>query len=79
MLSALTLSNGSDTTQRQMMLQKGGVKIWRPRQLYVGAEKRDYVDLNHRETKPSTDPSQEPTKVAHYHSKRVFLSRGAKL
>lgn len=58
-----------------MMLQKGGVKIWRPRQLYVGSEKRDYVDLDVRQAKPITDPSQQPTKVAHYHSKRVFLSR----
>ncbi|KAK7033195.1 citrate synthase [Favolaschia claudopus] len=33
---------------RQMMLQAGGVKIWRPRQIYVGAAKRDYVGLEDR-------------------------------
>ncbi|KAF7316775.1 Citrate synthase [Mycena chlorophos] len=35
---------------RQMMLQTGGVKIWRPRQIYVGAGKRDYVPIGKRET-----------------------------
>ncbi|KAI0038543.1 peroxysomal citrate synthase [Auriscalpium vulgare] len=34
---------------RQMMLQEGGVKIWRPRQIYVGAAKRDYVPTEKRE------------------------------
>ncbi|KAJ6576592.1 peroxysomal citrate synthase [Mycena vulgaris] len=33
---------------RQMMLQTGGVKIWRPRQIYVGAAKRDYVPVDER-------------------------------
>ncbi|KAF8638301.1 hypothetical protein AX17_002321 [Amanita inopinata Kibby_2008] len=33
---------------RQMMLQEGGVKIWRPRQIYVGPGKRDYVSMNER-------------------------------
>ncbi|KAH9986226.1 peroxysomal citrate synthase [Russula vinacea] len=33
---------------RQMMLQEGGVKIWRPRQVYVGSEKRDYVPIGNR-------------------------------
>lgn len=33
---------------RQMMLQEGGVKIWRPRQVYVGAGKRDYVPVDDR-------------------------------
>ncbi|KAF8513188.1 peroxysomal citrate synthase [Hysterangium stoloniferum] len=35
---------------RQMMLQQGGVKIWRPRQIYVGEGKRDYVPINDRKT-----------------------------
>ncbi|KAI0027877.1 peroxysomal citrate synthase [Vararia minispora EC-137] len=34
---------------RQMMMQQGGVKIWRPRQVYVGAGKRDYVPVEQRE------------------------------
>ncbi|EJD37733.1 peroxysomal citrate synthase [Auricularia subglabra TFB-10046 SS5] len=33
---------------RQMMLQPGGVKIWRPRQIYLGAGKRDYVPIEKR-------------------------------
>ncbi|ETW83169.1 hypothetical protein HETIRDRAFT_157258 [Heterobasidion irregulare TC 32-1] len=33
---------------RQMMLQEGGVKIWRPRQVYVGSGKRDYVPVEER-------------------------------
>jgi len=33
---------------RQMMLQDGGVKIWRPRQVYVGETKRDYVPVDER-------------------------------
>jgi len=33
---------------RQMMLQEGGVKIWRPRQVYVGSGKRDYVAIGQR-------------------------------
>jgi citrate synthase len=33
---------------RQMMLQPGGVKIWRPRQIYVGESKRDYVPVDSR-------------------------------
>ncbi|CAL1716667.1 unnamed protein product [Somion occarium] len=33
---------------RQMMLQEGGVKIWRPRQVYVGETKRDYVPAEDR-------------------------------
>jgi len=34
---------------RQMMLQDGGVKIWRPRQIYVGSGKRGYVPIDERE------------------------------
>ncbi|KAI5920500.1 peroxysomal citrate synthase [Camillea tinctor] len=33
---------------RQMMLNPAGVKIWRPRQLYVGESARDYVDPEER-------------------------------
>jgi len=33
---------------RQMMLQEGGVKIWRPRQVYVGSAKRDYEPVGSR-------------------------------
>ncbi|GBE87979.1 peroxisomal citrate synthase [Sparassis crispa] len=48
---------------RQMMLQEGGVKIWRPRQVYVGAGRRDYVPLEQR---PGVqDARQTPSAVEH--------------
>lgn len=48
---------------RQMMMQKGGVKILRPRQLYVGEGKRDYVEINDRQAAPTTIGG-EPTAVS---------------
>ena len=45
------------------MLESGGVKIWRPLQVYVGEGKRDYVDISERkEGKPSL--GSEPTEVS---------------
>ncbi|KAG6853971.1 hypothetical protein C0991_011833 [Blastosporella zonata] len=46
-----------------MMLQEGGVKIWRPRQIYVGEGKRDYVPLEEREAVEG--PKVTPSKVIH--------------
>lgn len=43
-----------------MMMQKSGVKILRPRQLYVGEGKRDYVEIAGREAAPVALGS-EPT------------------
>ncbi|KII85036.1 hypothetical protein PLICRDRAFT_116779 [Plicaturopsis crispa FD-325 SS-3] len=48
---------------RQMMLQPGGVKIWRPRQIYVGAGKRDYVPVDQRIAVKG--PKSNPTPVVH--------------
>ncbi|RDB26016.1 Citrate synthase [Hypsizygus marmoreus] len=48
---------------RQMMLQEGGVKIWRPRQIYVGASKRDYVLIEERI--PVEGPRVTPSPVVH--------------
>ncbi|KAI0661770.1 peroxysomal citrate synthase [Cubamyces menziesii] len=48
---------------RQMMLQDGGVKIWRPRQVYVGPAKRDYVPVEERA--PVEGPKQTPSRVEH--------------
>ncbi|KAG5647003.1 hypothetical protein DXG03_001727 [Asterophora parasitica] len=48
---------------RQMMLQEGGVKIWRPRQIYVGEGKRDYVPLSQRT--PVEGLKVTPSKVIH--------------
>lgn len=50
---------------RQMMHQQGGVKIWRPRQLYTGETKRDFVPIYKREAKDSVDPKHAPTAVPH--------------
>ncbi|SCZ91885.1 BZ3500_MvSof-1268-A1-R1_Chr5-3g08198 [Microbotryum saponariae] len=60
---------------RQMMLQAGGVKIWRPRQVYLGEGSRPYVPmLERKEVKPK-HASGEPTEVEHIFSKRNLLSR----
>jgi citrate synthase len=47
----------------QMMLQQGGVKIWRPRQIYVGPPRRDYVPVENREEQ--TTERQVPSAVEH--------------
>ncbi|KAF7424199.1 hypothetical protein PC9H_009503 [Pleurotus ostreatus] len=58
---------------RQMMLQEGGVKIWRPRQIYVGAPKRDYVAMEQRV--PVEGLREMPSAVAHSGiSKRTMLA-----
>ncbi|BGP53486.1 hypothetical protein JCM8202v2_001045 [Rhodotorula sphaerocarpa] len=59
---------------RQMMLS-GNVKIWRPRQIYLGEGARDYAPLGGREEKGQDGPSR----VAHPTSTRVFLARESKL
>ncbi|PCH42189.1 peroxysomal citrate synthase [Wolfiporia cocos MD-104 SS10] len=50
---------------RQMMLQEGGVKIWRPRQVYVGAGKRDYVPVEERVPAPGLKDAETPSPVQH--------------
>ncbi|KAF9267838.1 peroxysomal citrate synthase [Marasmius fiardii PR-910] len=65
---------------RQMMLQPGGVKIWRPRQVYVGFGKRDYVPVEDRA--PVEGLKKAPSPVPHSGiSKRTMLAgfKGAKL
>ncbi|KAH6909117.1 peroxysomal citrate synthase [Coprinopsis sp. MPI-PUGE-AT-0042] len=58
---------------RQMMLQEGGVKIWRPRQIYVGASKRDYVPVEERAAVHGA--KNEPSAIAHSGiSKRTMLA-----
>lgn len=84
---------------RQLMLQKGGVKIWsvlttvttmiadadprtasrRPRQLYVGEGERDYVSIEDRKQKAGAQDRDHPVPVEHTFSKRMLLSREAKL
>lgn len=59
-----------------MMLASEGVKIWRPRQLYVGEEKRDYVPIDQRKEKQGKKKvGTEPSQVEHLFSKRAMLSR----
>ncbi|KAL2882802.1 hypothetical protein SGCOL_002014 [Colletotrichum sp. CLE4] len=50
---------------RQQMLQKGGVKIWRPRQLYIGEGEREYIDADKRQEKKSKTVFDEPVQVSH--------------
>jgi len=58
---------------RQMMLQEGGVKIWRPRQVYVGATRRDYVPVEERVAVEGL--KQTPSVVEHGgRSKRTMLA-----
>ncbi|KAF9068261.1 peroxysomal citrate synthase [Rhodocollybia butyracea] len=63
---------------RQMMLQPGGVKIWRPRQIYVGETKREYVQSMNalrRKSRPHRYP------ILGEITKRTMLAtfKGAKL
>ncbi|KAJ7126892.1 peroxysomal citrate synthase [Mycena epipterygia] len=58
---------------RQMMLQTGGVKIWRPKQIYVGAGKRDYVPADERVAVEG--PRKTPSTIDHSGiSKRTKLA-----
>jgi len=58
---------------RQMMLQQGGVKIWRPRQVYVGPSRRDYVSIEERTA--VEEAKNTPTPVKHSgQSKRTMLA-----
>lgn len=60
---------------RQMMHQEGGVKIWRPRQLYVGETKRDFVPIYKREEVSGVEAKDKPTPVIHSgQSKRTQLA-----
>ncbi|GAA6041287.1 hypothetical protein JCM8097_001317 [Rhodosporidiobolus ruineniae] len=63
---------------RQLMLQQGGVKIWRPRQVYLGEGEREYVGMQER-GEAETEEKGRPSKVNHPTSKRVFLARESKL
>lgn len=50
---------------RQQMLQPGGVKIWRPRQLYMGSGERDYVDISERKNAKDSTLFDAPVEVSH--------------
>ncbi|KAI0020851.1 citrate synthase-like protein [Xylariomycetidae sp. FL0641] len=50
---------------RQQMLNPAGVKIWRPRQLYVGEPEREYVDAGERQKKRDASVFDAPVEVPH--------------
>ncbi len=47
------------------MLTPAGVKIWRPRQLYLGEGERDYVDIERRLGDAKATVFDAPSKVTH--------------
>ncbi|KIP07627.1 hypothetical protein PHLGIDRAFT_70734 [Phlebiopsis gigantea 11061_1 CR5-6] len=49
---------------RQMMLQEGGVKIWRPRQIYIGEGVRGYIPIDERNSSASK-LGETPSRVEH--------------
>lgn len=50
---------------RQQMLNPAGVKIWRPRQIYVGESERDYVESKYRREKQGATVFDAPVTVEH--------------
>ncbi|ROV91937.1 hypothetical protein VSDG_07645 [Cytospora chrysosperma] len=50
---------------RQQMLNPAGVKIWRPRQIYIGESERDYVEAEKRRQKPGATIFDAPVTVEH--------------
>lgn len=60
---------------RQMMLSPDGVKIWRPRQIYVGPSVRDYSPIEDRDEVDRKKVTDAPTAVFHSgQSKRTQLA-----
>lgn len=47
------------------MLNPSGVKIWRPRQLYLGEAQRDYVQVEGRGQKTGAGAFDAPSQVSH--------------
>ncbi|KAF1968361.1 peroxysomal citrate synthase [Bimuria novae-zelandiae CBS 107.79] len=50
---------------RQQMLTPSGVKIWRPRQLYMGSGERDYIEAKDRQVKKDSTIFDAPVAVSH--------------
>ncbi|KAF0637924.1 hypothetical protein FPSE5266_03769 [Fusarium pseudograminearum] len=64
---------------RQMMLNSAGVKIWRPRQLYIGEGEREYVEAKDRKAKADATVFDAPVKVGHGgNSQRTLLATSSK-
>ena len=47
------------------MLNPSGVKIWRPRQLYLGEGERQYIDVDARQVKADSTIFDAPVEVSH--------------
>jgi citrate synthase len=47
------------------MLNPSGVKIWRPRQIYLGEGEREYVDAASRKEKEKIGVFDAPVQVSH--------------
>jgi citrate synthase len=47
------------------MLNPSGVKIWRPRQLYLGEGERQYVDVSDRQVKAGSTVFDALVEVSH--------------
>ncbi|KAI1121371.1 citrate synthase-like protein [Nemania abortiva] len=50
---------------RQMMLNPSGVKIWRPRQIYIGEGEREYVEAENRKEKANATVFDAPSAIPH--------------
>lgn len=57
------------------MMQKGGVKIWRPRQLYIGEGAREYQPILERGEDSKAQLGSQPTKVTFTHIPLVTMER----
>lgn len=57
----------------KQLIDDPATKIWRPRQLYVGEKKRDYVPLDDRKTRKIADDKQGLRKIPHYYSRRKLV------
>ncbi|KAH8662166.1 citrate synthase-like protein [Xylariales sp. PMI_506] len=58
---------------RQMMLNPSGVKIWRPRQLYLGVGERQYVETEDRVENAGASVFEAPAAVHHGGDSRRHL------
>lgn len=56
-------------------LDSSNAKIWRPRQIYVGESKRDYVPMENREEKEVTNSKDGVKELPHYQSRRRLQAR----
>lgn len=56
-------------------LDSSNAKIWRPRQIYVGENKRDYVPMENREEKEVMNSKDGVKELPHYQSRRRLQAR----